>query len=238
MPALLHETHLAAAATLSVVPSSAADAYIGLTESTCDGGTADAMNNLPERILEYAEAKPEATPIQAKSLPHLGDRVALARTLSRLVRSDRFLRICRGVHMRPIERRFGIRTPSLASAVTALGGRRGATIVSNGRSVANWQDLTTENAVHTANVPPGPYRLSRFGAQQVKLLDAPRWQLATPHGIAGTVIRAISWPVPTRARGCLMPCCRSSRSARVRFQHRTVRRLQQTPQESESRRWH
>jgi len=113
------------------------------------------MNNLPERILEYTEAKPEATPIPAKSLPHLGDRAALARTLSRLARSDRFLRICRGVHMRPIEIRFDIRTPNLASAVTALGGRRSATIVSNGRGVANWQDLTTENAVRTTYVPPG-----------------------------------------------------------------------------------
>ena len=28
------------------------------------------MNSLPERIMEYAEAKPEATPIQAENLLH------------------------------------------------------------------------------------------------------------------------------------------------------------------------
>ena len=58
---------------------------------------ADAMNSLPERIMEYAEAKPEATPIQADNLLHLGDRAAVARALSRLARSGRLLRICRGV---------------------------------------------------------------------------------------------------------------------------------------------
>ena len=30
------------------------------------------MNSLPERKMEYAEAKPEATPIQAEDFLHLG----------------------------------------------------------------------------------------------------------------------------------------------------------------------
>lgn len=60
------------------------------------------MNSLPERIMEYAEAQPEATPIHAVDLLHLGDRSAVSRTLSRLARSERLLRICRGLYMRPI----------------------------------------------------------------------------------------------------------------------------------------
>ena len=43
--------------------------------------------------------------------------------------------------------------------------------------------------------------------------------------------------VPARSRGVWMPCCRSSRSARVRIQHRTIGRFQQTPKKSESPRW-
>ena len=35
---------------------------------------ADAMDSLPERIMEYGEARPEATPIQADDLLYLGDR--------------------------------------------------------------------------------------------------------------------------------------------------------------------
>ena len=39
------------------------------------------MKSLPERIMGYADAKPEATPIQAGDLLHLGDRAAVSRAL-------------------------------------------------------------------------------------------------------------------------------------------------------------
>ena len=52
------------------------------------------MNNLSERIREYADAKPEATPIRADDLLLLGDRAAVVQSLSRLVHSERLLRIC------------------------------------------------------------------------------------------------------------------------------------------------
>ncbi len=157
---------------------------------------ADAMNSLPERIMEYAEAKPEATPTQADNFLHLGDRAAVARALSRLARSGRLLRICRGVYMRPIQTRFGLRGPSLEQAITALAGLWGETIVSNGGDAANWLGLTTQNAVRTVYLTSGPDRLLHFGAHQVRLLHAPRWQLAAGQGTAGTVIRAISWLGP------------------------------------------
>ena len=40
------------------------------------------MNNLPERMMEFAVAKPEATAIRANSLLHLGDGAAVARRAS------------------------------------------------------------------------------------------------------------------------------------------------------------
>ena len=52
--------------------------------------------SLPERIMGYAEAKPEATPIRAGDLLHLGDRAAVNRALSRLASSERLMRIYRG----------------------------------------------------------------------------------------------------------------------------------------------
>lgn len=56
------------------------------------------MNSPTKRIMEYAEAQPEATPIQTGDLLQLGDRSAVSRTLSRLSRSERLLRICRGLY--------------------------------------------------------------------------------------------------------------------------------------------
>ena len=154
------------------------------------------MKSLPERIMGYAEAKPEATPIQAEDLLHLGDRAAVSRALSRLARSGRLMRVYRGIYMRPIQTRFGLRAPSLEQAITALASLLGETIVSNGGDAANWLGLTTQNAVRTVYLTSGPDRLLHFGAHQVKLLHAPRWQLAAAHGTAGTVIRAISWLGP------------------------------------------
>ena len=154
------------------------------------------MNSLPERIMEYVEAEPEATPIQADDLLHLGGRGAVAGALSRLVRSDRLLRICRGIYMRPIPTRFGLRAPSLDQAITALASLWGETIVSNGGDAANWLGLTTQNAVRTVYLTSGPDRFLHFGAHQVKLLHAPGWQLAAADGTAGAVIRAISWLGP------------------------------------------
>ena len=154
------------------------------------------MNSLPERIMEYAEAKPEATPIQAEDLLRLGDRAALARALSRLARSERLLRICRGVYMRPIPTRFGLRAPSLEKALTALSALWGETIVPNGGDAANWLGLTTQNAVRSVYLTSGPDRLLHFGKHPVELRHAPQWQLAAPHGTAGVVIRAVAWLGP------------------------------------------
>ena len=154
------------------------------------------MSSLPERIMEYAEAKPEATPIQAGDLLHIGDRAAVARSLSRLARSERLLRVCRGVYMRPIQTRFGLRGPSLEKAIAALSALWGETIVSNGGDAANWLGLITQNTVRTVYLTSGPHRFLQFGAHQVELLHAPSWQLVAPDTVAGVVIRAIAWLGP------------------------------------------
>lgn len=154
------------------------------------------MNSLPERIMEYAEATPEATPIQAEDLLHLGDRAAVSRALSRLSRSERLMRIYRGIYMRPIETRFGFRGPRRELALAALCELWGETIVPNGGDAANWLGLTTQNTVRSVYLTSGPNRILHFGAHRVELLHAPSWQLAAPNRNAGTVIRAVAWLGP------------------------------------------
>lgn len=58
-----------------------------------------AMRGLPKRIMEYAEGRPEATPLCSGALLHLGKRAAVDQALSRLARSGRLMRICHGVYM-------------------------------------------------------------------------------------------------------------------------------------------
>ena len=123
----------------------------------------DTMNSLPERIMEYAEMKPESTPVRADDMLHLGDRAAVAWALSHLARSDRLLRICRGVYMRPIQTRFGLRAPRLEKALASLSALWDEVIVPNGGGAANWLGLTTQNPVRSVYLPSGPSRCLHFG---------------------------------------------------------------------------
>ena len=129
------------------------------------------MKSLPERIMEHAEATPEATPICPAALLHLGQRAAVGQALSRLARSGRLMRICQGVYMRPIESRFGRCAPSTEKSLLELWGE---TIVPNGGGAANWLGLTTQNPVRSVYLTSGRSRRLRFGKHPVELPHAPR----------------------------------------------------------------
>ena len=161
------------------------------------------MKSLPERIMEHAEATPEATPICPAALLHLGQRAAVGQALSRLARSGRLMRICQGVYMRPIETRFGRCAPSTEKSLLALSELWGETIVSNGGGAANWLGLTTQNPVRSVYLTSGRSRRLRFGKHPVELRHAPRWQLAAPHRMAGVVIRALAWLGPEEVEDSL-----------------------------------
>jgi hypothetical protein len=90
------------------------------------------MLRLSEQILAHAQDLPEASPLSAKSLLHLGDRAAVDQALSRLAERGLLIRAGRGIYVCPIESRFGLRAPSVEQAVEAMAAQRGEVIVSNG----------------------------------------------------------------------------------------------------------
>ena len=161
------------------------------------------MKSLPERIMEHAEAAPEATPICPAALLHLGKRGAVNQALSRLARSGRLMRICQGVYMRPIRTRFGRCAPSIRKSLQALSELWGETIVPNGGGAANWLGLTTQNPIRSVYLTSGRNRRLYFGKHPVDLRHAPRWQLAAPHRKAGVVIRALAWLGPQEVEDSL-----------------------------------
>ena len=167
-----------------------------LTNRLMTPSTNQAMKSLPERIMEHAEARPEATPICQPALLHLGKRGAVNQALSRLARSGRLMRICHGVYMRPIQTRFGRCAPSIHKSLQALSRLWGETIVPSGGAAANWLGLTTQNPVRSVYLTSGRNRRLHFGKHPVELRHAPRWQLAAPHGMTGVVIRALAWLGP------------------------------------------
>ncbi len=161
------------------------------------------MRGLPKRIMEYAEILPEATPLCPGAMLHLGNRAAVDQALSRFGRSGKLLHICRGVYMRPIETRFGIRAPSLSKVIAALSALWGEMVVPCGGSAANRLGLTTQNPVRMVYLTSGPSRWLHFGRHPVELRHAPCWQLAAPHRKAGDIIRALAWLGPHEVEGGL-----------------------------------
>ena len=154
------------------------------------------MRSLPKLIVEHAEALPEAVPLRPAALLHLGNRAAVDQALWRLAHSERLMRICQGVYMRPVKTRFGLRAPRVGKALAALSTLWGETIVPCGGSAANCLGLITQNPVRTVYLTSGPSRRLHFGSSIVELRHAPRWQLAAPYRKAGNVIRALAWLGP------------------------------------------
>lgn len=151
------------------------------------------MPNLTEQILEHARAIPEGAPLRAKELLHLGNRAALDQSLSRLVRSGQLLRAGRGLYVRPVETRFGIRPPTVQKVIEALAEAKRETVASNGAAAANELGLTTQVPIRMVYLTSGRSRVLSVGSQTVELRHAPRWQLELPASRAGQAIRAFAW---------------------------------------------
>lgn len=156
------------------------------------------MQNLAERILAHARGLPEGVPMAAKALLHLGSRAAVDQALSRLVRRGQLLRASRGLYVRPVETRYGVRAPSAEKVVEAIASQRGESVASSGAAAANALGLTPQVPVRAVYLTSGPSRKLRLGAQVVEMKHAPRWQLALANRPAGEAVRALAWVGPAR----------------------------------------
>ena len=157
------------------------------------------MQVLADQIMERASTLPEGAPIAAKSLLHLGSRAAVDQALSRLVRRGRLMRAGRGVYMRPLESRFGLRTPSVEKVVRAVSEQRGEVVASNGAAAANALGLTTQVPIRMVYLTNGRSRTFSVGKQTVEFQHAPAWQLLLADRPAGEAVRALAWLGPDKA---------------------------------------
>ncbi len=154
------------------------------------------MERLTAKIVEYPAQLPQAVPVSAKELLHLGSRAAIDQSLSRLVRRGQILRAGRGRYVRPVETRFGKRPPSVEATAEALANTRGETIAPSGAASANAMGLTTQVPVQAIYLTSGKSRRVALEKQTIEFRHAPGWQLLP--GPAGNAIRALSWIGPER----------------------------------------
>lgn len=150
--------------------------------------------------MEDVRSVPEASPICAAGLLHMGNRAAVDQALSRLARAGQLARIFQGVYMRPVETRFGRRAPGVDKALAELANLWGEAIVPCGGASAYVLGLTAQVPVRSVYLTSGPDRRLRFGNLEVELRHAPRWQLVAPGRRAGEVIRALAWLGPEDVR--------------------------------------
>ena len=86
--------------------------------------------------------------------------------------------------------------PDVPKVIASLSELWGETIVPSGGAAANALRLTTQVPVQYVYLTSGASRTLHFGKQRVRLLHAPRWELAAPGRLAGTAIRALAWLGP------------------------------------------
>ena len=159
--------------------------------------------SLSERIMEHLATLPEAAPICAGGLLHLGNRAAVGRALSRLARAGRLCRIRRGIYVRYRETRWGPCLPGVHEVLRSLAVLWGETIVPAGGSAANVLGLTTQNPIRSVYLTSGPSRRFSIGRHPVELRHAPRWQLVAPYRPAGNLVRAFTFLYPYEIEGAL-----------------------------------
>ena len=156
------------------------------------------MPSLTQRIVERAKALPEAAPLRARDFRAFGEAPAIRRALARLARDGRLYRVCRGVYMLPVETRFGP-CLSIDRAVEALAEMWCVTVAPSGGWCANMLGMITQVPIRRVYLTSGPDRRLFFNRQEVRWRRAPRWQLVSPKGFAGAVVRALAWLGPIEA---------------------------------------
>jgi len=87
--------------------------------------------------------------------------------LSRQVRRASLMRAGRGIYIRPVESRFGTRSPAASKVIEGIAAQRGESMVPHGAAAANELGLTTQVPVREVYLTSGPSRRLKLGAQVI-----------------------------------------------------------------------
>lgn len=161
------------------------------------------MQHMTDQILEHAGRRPEGAPIAAKALLHLGSRAAVDQALSRLVRRGTLLRAGRGLYVRPVKGRFGVRAPGIEQLLEAVAIQSGEVVAPSGAAAASALGFTTQIPIRSVYLTSGRSRKLMLGNQTIELRHAPRWQLALAGRPAGEAVRALAWLGPEQAEAAM-----------------------------------
>lgn len=149
------------------------------------------MSKLPEFIIQRSQSLPEGEVLSTREFLSLGSRIAVNQAFSRLAKSGKLIRICRGMYVAPVKSRFGTRAPEPEKVIRALAEKTGEEVTSSGARAANNLGLTTQIPVCQVFLTNGRTRTLRIGKSEIQIRHAPKWMVAT--SIAGEAVRALAW---------------------------------------------
>ena len=157
------------------------------------------MSQLAQAVLSAAQSLQEGGLLSPKEFLHLGSRVAIDQTLTRLTKAGKLLRIGRGVYALPVQGRFGERPPSTESVLEAIEATSGEVVVASGAAEANALGLTTQVPTQEVYLTSGSSRRLHLGRRQIHLIHGTRGQMFMGKRPAGKAIRALLWLGPEQA---------------------------------------
>ncbi len=161
------------------------------------------MASLIEDILTRAGGLAEGTPVSSRTFLDLGRKPAIRNALLRLLRSQKLLRVGRGIYVVPVVSRFGSSAPSAHRFIEGLSKQSGEDIVSSGATTANALGLTTQVPVQMVYWTSGRSRKLNLGKLVLHLEHVASWQLALAKEAAGEIVRALAWAGPERVHTVL-----------------------------------
>jgi len=164
-----------------------------LSENVPSFLTEIAVRTVAEKILSEAKTLPEGALISAKEFLHLGSRAAVDQALRRLKERNELMSIDRGVYVRPVKTRFGMRAPAAEKVIERFAATRAETVVAHGAAAANSLGLTTQVPTKLVYLTSGRNRQLKLGAQVIEMRHAPQWMLLPSHRAAGEAVRALEW---------------------------------------------
>lgn len=149
------------------------------------------MSKLPEVIYQRSQSLPEGELLSPREFLSLGSRAAVDQAFSRLAKSGKLIRICRGMYVAPVKSRFGTRAPEPEKVVQALAEKTSETVTSSGAQAANNLGLTQQVPVRQVFLTSGRARTLRIGKAEIQIKHAPKWMVAP--SAAGEAVRALAW---------------------------------------------
>jgi len=157
--------------------------------------------NVTQAVAAQASQLPEGALLSAKGLLHLGARPAVDQALTRLVQRKELMRAARGLYVRPVKTKFGIRAPAPEKVVREIAKTYAELIAKHGAAEANALGLTTQVPIKSVFWTTGKSRKLKLGSESVELKKAPPWLLQQSR--AGEAIRALYWIGKPRAASAL-----------------------------------